>query len=200
LSKNKNSLQRSNRIYLNIIRVIPAIIFVLLWEFLLRNNREMIFFFGLPSKIVSYIYYKTLDGSLLYDFSLTFLETFVGFIVGNLLGTLLGLSLWFSKKIFDIAKPYIIAFGSAPIFALAPLMIIWFGTGIFSKIMIATLSTLFVAMFQAYSGASDVNKDYIFLLKTFRAKKNQVFRKLIVPSSIVWVISAFKMNVGFALL
>lgn len=160
----------------------------------------MIFFFGIPSKIASYIFYKTLDGSLLYDFVLTFVETVVGFIAGNILGTLLGLSLWFSKKVFEIAKPYIIALGSAPIFALAPLMIIWFGTGIFSKIMMATLSTLFVAMFQAYSGASDVNKDYITLLNTFKANKNQVFRKLIVPSSVVWVISAFKMNVGFALL
>ena len=120
--------------------------------------------------------------------------------MGNLIGTTIGLGLWFSKTIFNMAKPYIIALGSAPIFALAPLMILWFGTGIFSKVMMATLSTVFIALFQAYSGALAVNKDYIKLLQSFNATKRQVFTKIIVPSSIVWVISAFKINVGFALL
>lgn len=190
----------SKRLSLNIFRLLPLIFFIIIWELLLRNNRELIFFFGLPSKMASYIYIKIADGSLLYDFGLTFIEALTGFLLGNIFGTIFGLSLWFSKRVFEISKPYIIALGSAPIFALAPLMIIWFGTGIFSKIMMATLSTLFVAMFQAYSGASDVNNDYINLLKTFKANKFQIFRKLIVPSSVVWVISAFKMNVGFALL
>ena len=188
------------KLILNIFRLFPLLIFVFIWELLLRNNRELVFFFGLPSKIASYIFTKLADGSLLYDFGLTFIESLSGFLIGNILGTFLGLSLWFSKRIFEISKPYIIALGSAPIFALAPLMIIWFGTGIFSKVMMATLSTLFVAMFQAYSGASDVKKEYINLLKTFKAGKIQIFKKLIVPSSVVWVISAFKMNVGFALL
>lgn len=185
---------------INTLRVLPLLILLCLWEIICRSDKSLIFFFGLPSKIAYYIYARTLDGSLMVDFSITLFETICGFILGNLIGAFIGLSLWFSKTVFEISKPYIIALGSAPIFALAPLMIIWFGTGVYSKIMIATLSTLFIALFQAYSGASEVDKGYLQLMRSFKASKRQVFRKIIVPSSVVWVISAFKINVGFALL
>jgi len=175
-------------------------LFLLIWELSLRNEPQLVFYFGLPSKILSYLYSKTMDGTLIWDFFTTFYETAIGFIVGNVAGTVIGLSLWFSKTAFNIAKPYIVVLGSAPIFALAPLMIVWFGTGVFSKIMMATFSTIFIALFQAYSGASDVQKKHLDLMKSYGATKMQVFRKIVAPSSIVWVMSAFKMNVGFALL
>jgi NitT/TauT family transport system permease protein len=70
----------------------------------------------------------------------------------------------------------------------------------FSKIMIAALSTVFVALMQAYTGATEVSSDYLRLMKTFGATQGQTFRKVVAPSSIVWVISAFRLNVGFAIL
>jgi NitT/TauT family transport system permease protein len=66
--------------------------------------------------------------------------------------------------------------------------------------MIATLSTVFIALLQAYTGASEVSPDYLRLMRTFGANKNQTFRKVIAPASIVWVMSAFRLNVGFAIL
>lgn len=186
--------------YLKLYQTIPLIVFLFLWEILVRGDNQLIFFFGLPSKIISYLYFKTVDGSLPINFMVTFIEALLGFIIGNLLGMIIGLGLWYSKTAFSIAKPYIIALGSAPIFALAPLLIIWFGTGIFSKVMIATLSTVFIALLQSYTGASEVSIDYLRLMQTFGASKNQTFRKVVAPSSAVWVISAFKINVGFALL
>ncbi|MEX0315151.1 MAG: ABC transporter permease [Allomuricauda sp.] len=187
-------------IKLFVYRLIPLVLFILVWEFSIRDDKELIFYFGLPSKIGYYVISKILDGSLINDFIVTFSETVVGFFLGNLIGTIIGLSLWFSKRAFRISKPYIIALGSAPIFALAPIIIIWFGTGMFSKVMMATLSTLFVALFQAYAGAAEVDNNYIKLMRTMNASKLQIFQKVIAPSSLVWVISAFKINVGFALL
>ena len=181
-------------------RLLPLVIFICTWQFLLMGNAQLSFYFGLPSKIGHYIIIKTHDGTLVIDFLTTLVETVLGFLFGNILGTLTGLSLWFSNRLFQISKPYIIALGSAPIFALAPLMIIWFGTGLFSKVMMATLSTVFIALFQAYSGAANVDTAYLKLMKSMNASRLQVFRKVIAPSSIVWVISAFKINVGFALL
>jgi len=176
------------------------IAFLLIWQLSLQGNERLIFYFGLPSRIWGYVVAKSMDGSLPRDILVTLGEALIGFVLGNFLGTLIGLSLWFSNSLFRIAKPYIIALGSAPIFALAPLMIIWFGTGLFSKIMMATLSTVFVALFQAYTGAAEVDKTYLKLLQSMKASKTQVFRKVIAPSSVVWVLSAFKINVGFALL
>ncbi|NER29690.1 MAG: ABC transporter permease [Symploca sp. SIO1C4] len=186
--------------YIKIYQALPLVLFLFFWQFCVQQNQQLIFFFGSPIKIFNYLLNKTLDGSLLVDFIVTFFEASTGFILGNLLGTIIGLSLWFSNITFLIARPYIIALGSAPIFALSPLLIIWFGTGIFSKIMIATLSTVFVALFQAYTGASEVDKKYLRLLQSFGGSKMQTFRKVIAPSAIVWVVSAFRLNVGFAIL
>jgi NitT/TauT family transport system permease protein len=181
-------------------RIAPLLLFIFLWELIVRRDRQLVFFFGLPSKIASYLGGKTLDGSLPVDFSVTFVEAVIGFIAGNVLGTIVGLSLWYSKTAFSIAKPYIIVLGSAPVFALAPILVIWFGTGLFCKVMIAALSTFFIALSQAYIGASEVSSDYLRLMQSFGATKSQTFRKVIAPSSLVWVISAFRINVGFALL
>lgn len=186
--------------YIRLYRALPLLVFIALWQFLVHGNERLLFFFGSPSQIAVYIWDKTLDASIIIDFVVTFTEALTGFMLGNLAGTLLGLSLWYSRTAFAISKPYIIALGSAPIFALAPIIIIWFGTGMFSKIMIAALSTVFIALFQSYTGASEVSNDYLRLMQTFGATKSQVFRKVIAPSAVVWVISAFRMNVGFAIL
>lgn len=184
----------------NLYRVLPVLLIVALWQMATVANPSAQFFFGSPSRIGHYCIQKSLDGSLIRDVITTFVESALGFVFGNLCGSAIGLGLWYSKLALAIAKPYVIAFGTAPIFAFAPLLIIWFGTGMFSKIMIAALSTVFVALMQSYTGASEVSNDYLRLMKSFGATKEQTFRKVVAPSSIVWVISGFRLNVGFAIL
>lgn len=182
------------------LRPIPLVLFLAGWEILVRGNERLIFFFGQPSRVAQYVFHGVKDGSLLVDAGATSLEAALGFLLGNIIGTAIGLSLWYSKLAFQIARPYIIALGSAPIFALAPLVIVWFGTGLFAKIMMAALSTVFIALLQSYTGAAEVSKDYLRLMKTFGATKNQTFRKVVAPAAIAWVTAAFKLNVGFAIL
>ena len=189
-----------SKIRLFILRLLPALVFIGLWELLVYFNPDKLFYYGSPSKIAIAFYKNIIEGTLITDFFYTFSEALLGFIIGNILGVLMGLSLWFSNTAFKIAKPYILILGSAPIFALAPLMMIWFGTGMLSKVMMAVLSTVFIALYQAYYGASNVNPNHISFLKSWRADKKMIFRKIIVPSSMVWVISAFRINIGFALL
>jgi NitT/TauT family transport system permease protein len=186
--------------FLTFYRALPLVVFLAAWEFAVRRNPGLKFFFGSPMDIFRDIYARSLDGSLLKDVAVTFVEASLGFLLGNLVGTIVGLALWYSRFAMDVAKPYVVALGSAPIFAFAPLLIIWFGTGLYSKVMIASLSTVFVALVQSYTGASEVSNDQLRLMQTFGATRMQTFRKVVAPSSIVWVISAFRLNVGFALL
>lgn len=182
------------------VRLLPLIIFLVIWEALVHDNSTALFYYGSPLKIAQAFWIKTLDGSLWYDTLITTYETIMGFIIGNVLGASIGLLLWFSRPIFDISKPYIIALGSAPVFALSPLLVIWFGIGIPAKIVISVLSTFFVALLQAYNGAANVDERYVEYFKAYKSSKWVTFKKLIVPSSLTWVISAFKLNTGFALL
>ena len=100
---------------------------------------------GLPGQNVG-------DGSLFRDTYVTGIETLLGFVLGNLIGTLCGLGLWYSRFLSLVMQPFVIAIGAIPIIALAPIVIIWFGTGIASKVAMATLSVVVVAFLTSYKG------------------------------------------------
>ena len=191
---------RRNSLRLLVLQALPAVTVFLAWELLVVLRPDLKFFFGSPRTIGGYLVERALEGSLLRDAGITLFEAGAGFVLGSVVGTALGMALWYSRTVFAVARPYIVVLGSAPIFALAPLLIIWFGTGVFSKVMTAALSTVFVALLQAYTGAEQVDVRYAMLLKTFRATKSQMFRKIVAPAAVVWVISAMRLNVGFALL
>jgi NitT/TauT family transport system permease protein len=120
--------------------------------------------------------------------------------MGTVIGASLGLSLWYSKIVATVSKPYIAALGSIPIFALTPMIISWFGIGIFSKIMLAFISTVIVAIVQSYQGAMSVEPRFLRLMHVMGASRFQTFRTVIVPASWLWVINAMKLNIGLALL
>jgi len=114
--------------------------------------------------------------------------------------TLIGLSLWYSRFVSRVVEPFIIALGSIPIIALAPIIIIWFGTGLVSKVAMSTLSVVIVALVTSYKGAVGVDPDQINLMRTLGASKFQIFRKLVVPASLTDIFAGLKLTVGFALI
>jgi NitT/TauT family transport system permease protein len=174
--------------------------FLLFWEWMTASNRAFAFMFGSPSAIASFLGQMVRDGSLWRDTSITGLETLLGFFVGNLFGTLIGLSLWYSRFVSRVVEPFIIALGSIPIIALAPIIIIWFGTGLISKVAMSTLSVVIVALVTSYKGAVGVDPDQINLMRTLGASKFQIFRKLVVPASLTDIFAGLKLTVGFALI
>ena len=170
------------------------------WEQATSSNRAFAFMFGSPSAIAGFLGQMARDGSLWRDTSITGLETLLGFFVGNLVGTLIGLSLWYSKFVSRVVEPFVIALGSIPIIALAPIIIIWFGTGLVSKVAMSTLSVVIVALVTSYKGAVGVDPDQINLMRTLGASKFQVFRMLVVPASLTDIFAGLKLTVGFALI
>src|SRR3982074_2719025 len=150
------------------------------WDYMTANNKQAAFMFGSPSAIAGFLGQMVRDGSLWRDSYVTGSETLLGFFVGNLVGTVIGLSLWYSRFVSRVVEPFVIAVGSIPIIALAPIIIIWFGTGLISKVAMSTLSVVIVALWTSYKGAVGVDPDQINLLRTLGASKFQIFRKLVV--------------------
>src|SRR4051812_2820707 len=173
------AINKLRGVFLSIGRLAPLIIFIVLWELAIHRNPSLAFFFGAPSRILALFVARVSDGSLVADFVVTLSEVTVGFLLGNIIGTALGLAFWFSRTVLLIARPYVIALGSAPLITLAPLIIVWFGTGYFSKVVVVGFSTVFVALFQAHTGTVDVNAQYLRVMQTFKASKIQTFRKVI---------------------
>ena len=171
-----------------------------LWDYMTANNKQAAFMFGSPSAIAGFLRQMIKDGSLWRDTYVTGLETLLGFLVGNFIGTIIGLSLWYSRFVSRVVEPFVIALGSIPIIALAPIIIIWFGTGLISKVAMSTLSVVIVALVTSYKGAVGVDTDQINLMRTLGASKFQIFRKLIVPASLIDIFAGLKLTVGFALI
>jgi NitT/TauT family transport system permease protein len=174
--------------------------FLSFWERATSSNNAFAFMFGSPSAIAGFLGQMMRDGSLWRDTYITGLETLLGFFVGNLFGTLIGLSLWYSRFVSRVVEPFVIALGSIPIIALAPIIIIWFGTGLISKVAMSTLSVVIVALVTSYKGAVGVDPDQINLMRTLGASKFQIFRKLVVPASLTDIFAGLKLTVGFALI
>jgi len=169
------------------------------WEWATASDKQTAFLFGSPSAIADFLIKMWQDGSLVSDTVVTGVETILGFILGNILGTLLGLSLWYSRFVSQVVQPFIVALGSIPIIALAPIMIIWFGTELASKVAMATLSVIVVALATSYKGAMSVDSDQVNLMRTLGAAKRHIFVKLVVPASLGDIFAGLRMTVGFAL-
>ena len=177
-----------------------AVALLICWEIATGRQALNAFLFGSPSAIWGHLVAMARDGSLLRDSAVTGLETVLGFFLGNGIGTVLGLGLWYSRFVSRVVQPFIVAIGSVPVVALAPILIIWFGTGLASKVAISTLSVVVVALVIAYKGALSVDDDQINLLRTLGATKWQVFRKLVVPASLGDIFAGLKLTIGFALI
>ncbi|HWQ60250.1 MAG TPA: ABC transporter permease [Candidatus Fimivivens sp.] len=171
-----------------------------IWELCAIIIPRFGFLFGSPSEIVVAFIRNTANGTLIGGFFVTGMEALTGFVVGVIFGTIAGFLLWYSPLIARIVRPYIVILGAVPVFAFAPMMIIWFGVGFGMKIAMAALGTFLVALTQAYEGAKNVDIEEFRLLRIFGATRFQVFMTVVLPSSLSWVLSSMKLNVGFALL
>lgn len=189
-----------NKTAIKIYQILILAIFIIFWELSVRNSDKLKFLFGSPSLIFISFIDSWINGRIFIDVLFTLSETVIGFIIGNILGVIFGLTLVYFPVLANISKPYVIALGAIPIFALAPMMIIWFGTGFMSKVLMAVFSTFLITTLQAYSGAQSVDKKYERLFKSLNAKKRDFFIIVRIPNSLVWVLTSLRITIGFALL
>ena len=129
-------------------------------------------------------FYKSLsDGQLLHHALVTLLEVLAGLSIGGLTATILGYLLAKSPTLEKLISPYLVASQSIPMVAIAPLLVIWFGPGIFSKILICSLTVFFPILINTVVGLREVPQDLRNLMRSLQASRMQTFRKLEVPAA-----------------
>lgn len=170
------------------------------WEALVRLGYLKVYLYGLPSGILDKFWKLLIDGSLVADTAITAYESILGFAIGSFFGSFLGLALWLTPTLAAVLRPFIVAINGLPKIALAPLIIVWFGIDIESKIAIAGIITFIVSLMTAYSGAMEVDGDLVRLMRSLGASPRQTFFKVVVPSTVPWIVSGLRLNVGFALI
>jgi NitT/TauT family transport system permease protein len=170
-----------------------------LWEIGANAGFIDAFFWSQPSAIAKTMMIFFTTGDAFTDIGFTFRSTIFGFLIGTIAGSALGLSFWWSRNYAAIVQPYIICFESLPKLALAPLIVLVFGIGLASKVAIATALTLVVSTLTTYAGVKAVDPDGEKLFYSLGATRMQVFRKLVIPSCLPWIISVLRVNIGLAL-
>jgi NitT/TauT family transport system permease protein len=170
-----------------------------MWEIGARTGWIDAFFWSYPSAIAQTMAIFFTTGDAWTDISFTFRSTIFGFLLGTTTGSLLGLSFWWSRNYATIVQPYVICLESIPKLALAPLIILVFGIGLVSKVAVATALTLVVSTLTAYAGVKALDPDGEKLFYSLGATRMQVFRKLVVPFCLPWIISVLRVNIGLAL-
>src|SRR3954454_13246430 len=172
---------------------------IALWEIGARAGFVDGFFWSQPSAIWRTFVIFFTEGDAWTDIGYTFRSTIIGFIIGTTAGSLFGLSFWWSRNYAAIAQPYIICFESMPKLALAPLIVLVFGLGLTSKVAIAIALTFVISTLTAYAAVKAIDPDGEKLFYSLGASRWQVFRKLVAPACLPWIISVLRVNIGLAL-
>ena len=181
------------------LQALAVIGFFALWETGVRMGWISAFLVGSPFGIFADGFKMIASGDLLSDTWYTLFEAILGFVIGTIFGSLLGLALWYSVFVARLVEPFIVAINSVPKIALAPIVVLWFGTGLASKVMLSVSLTAIVALIAAYQAAKDADVDLQSLLISMGADKHQVFFKAVVPSTLPSIIATFRINIGFGL-
>ncbi len=180
-------------------RIVLFVLFLIFWEYSARAGYIDSFFFSSPSGILTCIYRLFTEEALLFHITTTLFETTVSFLLVMLLSLLVAALLWYSNYFSEILEPYLVILNSLPKSALAPLLIVWLGTGT-KTIVIAGISVaIFGSVLSVYTSFKQTDKDKIMLMKTLGGSKLDIFSKLVLPSSLPQLISIAKVNIGLAL-
>ena len=172
--------------------------FLFLWDFL--SSKEIInsFLFSSPHAIFKLLKQYVVSGEIFTHIYISVNETILGLIIGTSIGIIIAITLWWSKILAKIMDPFLVVLNALPKTALAPIFIIWAGTGIKGIVVIAVSISLILTILSAHNYFKNVDEEKIKMLKSFGASKWQILTKLVLPGNIVNIVDIVKINIGMS--
>jgi len=162
------------------------------------NASRAAFFFGEPTKIFKVIWEWFAGGSIYKHLWVTLQETALAFLIGAALGLAVGLWLGLSSTASALLDPYITALNAMPRVVLAPIFMVWFGLGIWSKVALGVTLVFFIVFFNVYQGVKEVSPVVLNNTVMLGANRRQQLRHVYLPSATSWVFSSLHTSVGMA--
>ena len=163
---------------LSILLAIPA------WMLVVQISGLPKFILPSPMDVWARFLKALTDGSLLYHTGVTLVEILLGLLVGVCFATVIGYFLAKSRSLEKILSPYLVASQAIPVVAIAPLLVIWLGGGILSKVVICSLIVFFPVLVNTVVGVRAVSSSLYDLMGSLRATRWQILWKLELPASL----------------
>ena len=179
-------------------QIVVGVLALALWQGLVSLKLLDPFFVSRPTDIVRRVGSWVIGGSLWRHLSVTLEESLLGLLVGAAFGITLGFALARSPMLARVLDPYISMLNAIPRVVLAPLFLLWFGLGIWSKVALAVTLVFFVMFFNTYQGVRDASQVLIDNVRMLGASERQLVRHVLVPSALTWIFSSLHTSLGFA--
>lgn len=180
-------------------RTILFVLFLVLWEISADLKWIDSFFFSSPSRVARCFVEQLKNNSLLSHIGVTLFETLFSFLLVLLFSLLVSTLLWHSAKLSEILEPYLVVLNSLPKSALAPLFIVWLGTGTRTIIVAGMSVAIFGSIISFYTAFRQVDEEKITLVYTLGGSRRDAFSKVVLPGSVPILLSTAKVNIGLAL-
>lgn len=173
--------KKNNRAWLGLISLLLG---VLAWDFLTRYSGIPNFILPSPRSVWIRFLKALSDGSLVYHTGITLSEIILGLLAGTMFATIVGYGLAKSRSLERVLSPYLVASQAIPIVAIAPLLVIWLGDGILSKVVICALIVFFPVLVNTIVGVRAVPTALYDLMNSLHASRSQILLKVEVPASL----------------
>ena len=173
---------------------VAILLALLLWELASRWSGLPAFILPSPGAVFQRFLKAMLDGTLIRHSFATLVEVLGGLALGTIFAIIIGYGLAKSRNVERFLSPYIVASQSIPIVAIAPLLVIWFGSGRFSKMLISALIVFFPILITTIVGIRSVPEDLRDLMRSLRATHWQIFSKLEVPAAMPVLLGGLKVG------
>ncbi len=173
---------------------------VVIWEILARLLLDDELLIPPPSSVLRSLWSLTVSGKLNQHFAATLLEFTYGFSTACVIGVLLGYLMGRYKWVDEIMDPWIATLYSIPIIAIVPIIIIWFGIGMVSKIIVVFKITVVAIMLNTAAGIKSLDPIWLELAKSMRLNSWETTFKIRFPAAFPHIITGMRLGVGRALL
>lgn len=186
------AFHRALKLSLTLIALVAA------WELLCRALNIPVFLIPAPSQVAWRLYEKR-DLYLIHTWT-TLYETTAGFLLAVVFGILCAAIIVVIPKLRDIVMPLLLVAQLVPKVAIAPLLLIWFGYGLFPKVLVAFLVAFFPIVVNGASGLASVQPELLDLGHSLQASRWQTFWKFRIPSALPELFSGMKVAVTLAII
>ncbi|MBG6217046.1 NitT/TauT family transport system permease protein [Arthrobacter sp. CAN_A6] len=169
------------------------------WELLARVGIIDEFFFPLPSDILITVWEWVSTGYVFPHLWITMQEAILAFFTGAAVGLILGFLLARVRILERLFDPFLKIFNALPRVVLAPIFLLWFGLGIWSKVAFGFTLVFFIVFFNTLEGVKSVDRVLVDNAKMLGATERQLLRHVFIPSALTWIFSSLHISVGFAI-
>ena len=182
--------------------LIPVVfvVFVALWEWVVRRFDVPAFIAPAPSAVLASLAGGVRNRLYLEHFGVTLYETLLGFLIASVAGIALGAVIAQFRLVEQTVYPYLVALQTLPKIAIAPLIIVWFGFGMSSKVIIAAMVGFFPVLVNVIVGLKTVDQGKLDLMGSLDATRWQTFRLVKFPNALPFVFAGLDIAIVFSVL